>query len=145
MGPHEIIEWMMLSVIVLPIVLLGIKFKSWGRTLMFSLAGVICIAYGVYLIVYPYFVDQKIAYNAKQVESYLEQTYPDERFKLTTVPYWKEGYKHLNPYKIDIVFANESDARYTYSVEDNGTVELSGFPSTPEPLDERLDGLKHMK
>lgn len=142
MGPHELIEWIMLSVIVLPIVLLGIKLKSRGRAMMFTLAGLICIAYGVYLIVHPYFVDQKVAYNAKQVESYLEKTYPDERFTLTTVPYWKEGYKHLNPYKIDVVFANEADATYTYSVEDNGTVELSGFPSTP---DDRLDRFKHMK
>lgn len=142
MGPHELIEWIMLSVIVLPIVLLGIKLKSRGRAMMFTLAGLICVAYGVYLIVHPYFVDQKVAYNAKQVESYLEKTYPDERFTLTTVPYWKEGYKHLNPYKIDVVFANEADATYTYSVEDNGTVELSGFPSTP---DDRLDGFKHLE
>lgn len=142
MGPHELIEWILLSVIVLPIVLFGLKLKSWGRMLMFSLAGVICIAYGVYLIVHPYFVDQKVAYNAKQVELHLEKTYPDERFTLTTVPYWKEGYKHLNPYTIDVVFANEADATYTYSVEDNGTVELSGFPSTP---DDRLDGFKHLE
>ncbi|MGX8178586.1 hypothetical protein ACWS7L_13910 [Exiguobacterium artemiae] len=145
MGPHELIEWIMLSVIVLPIVLLGIKLKSRGRAMMFTLAGLICVAYGVYLIVHPYFVDQKVSYNAKQVELHLEKTYPDERFTLTTVPYWKEGYKHLNPYTIDVVFANEADATYTYSVEDNGTVELSGFPSTPDSLEERLDGLKHMK
>lgn len=142
MGPHELIEWIMLSVIVLPIVLLGIKLKSRGRAMMFTLAGLICVAYGVYLIVHPYFVDQKVAYNAKQVELHLEKTYPDERFTLTTVPYWKEGYKHLNPYTIDVVFANEADATYTYSVEDNGTVELSGFPSTP---DDRLDGFKHLE
>lgn len=142
MGPHELIEWIMLSVIVLPIVLLGIKLKSRGRAMMFTLAGLICVAYGVYLIVHPYFVDQKVSYNAKQVELHLEKTYPDERFTLTTVPYWKEGYKHLNPYTIDVVFANEADATYTYSVEDNGTVELSGFPSTP---DDRLDGFKHLE
>lgn len=145
MGPHELIEWMMLSAIVLPIILIGLRLKSRGRMLMFSLAGIICIAYGVLLSIHPYFIDQKIAYNAKQVESYLEETYPNERFELTTVPYWKEGYKHLNPYKIEVVFANEADAIYIYSVNDNGTVELNGFPSTPEPLDERLDGLKHMK
>lgn len=144
-GPHEIIEAMMLFAVVIPIVVFGMILKSRRRVLMFSLAGVICIAYGVYLMVHPYFVDQKIAYNAEQVESYLEKIYPDERFTLMTVPYWKEGYKHLNPYKIDVVFANEPDAIYTYSVDDNGIVELNGFPSTPDSLAERFDGLEHMK
>ncbi|MCK2157403.1 hypothetical protein [Exiguobacterium sp. 17-1] len=135
MDPREMIAAMMLSAIVLPIVLLGIKLKSRGRAMMFTLAGVICIAYGVYLMVYPYYLDLRSASNAEQVEMYLEKTYPGERWTTMTVPYWEEQYKHLNPYKIDVVFGNEPDAVYTYAVNDKGNVELIGFSTTSDKVD----------
>ncbi|OIN65960.1 hypothetical protein BLD48_13590 [Exiguobacterium sp. KRL4] len=142
MGPHEIIEAMMLFAVVIPIIVLGMKLKtkSRGRVLMFSLAGVICIAYGAYLMIYPYYLDQRSASNAEQVEMYLEKTYPGERWTTMTVPYWEEQYKHLNPYKIDVVFGNEPDAVYTYTVNDKGNVELVGFSTKNDK-----DNFRHLE
>ncbi|MCT4780409.1 MULTISPECIES: hypothetical protein [Exiguobacterium] len=142
MGPYEIIEAMMLFAVVIPIIVLGMKLKtkSRGRVLTFSLAGVICIAYGAYLMIYPYYLDQRSASNAEQVGTYLEKNYPGERWTTMTVPYWEEQYKHLNPYKIDVVFANEPDAVYTYAVNDKENVEFVGFSTKNDQ-----DSFKHLE
>ncbi len=74
----------------------------------------------------PYIIDAKINQKVEKVESYLEQHHPSEEWTIVTVPHREEGYKHLNPYYIGVVFEREPDTIYYYWVENEDDIEQIG-------------------
>lgn len=143
MGPHEIIEWILYGIfglIVLPIVVFGFVKTGKKRMLALMTAGVLCLMFGSFLMSQPDDEDIKaqIQENVAAVKPYLAKEFPGEKWTISTVPFQKDEYQHVNPYFITVVFQNEPDAKYEYSVNDQGNVELSGFSSTN-------DMFKHLK
>ncbi|WP_214849387.1 hypothetical protein [Exiguobacterium sp. s138] len=134
MGPHELIEWILYGVfglIVLPIVVFGFVKTGKKRMLALMTAGVLCLMFGSFLMSQPDDEDIKaeIQENVAAVKPYLAKEFPGEKWTISTVPFQKEGYQHVNPYFITVVFQNEPDAAYEYNVNRNGRVELVGFSS----------------
>ncbi|MGM7681344.1 hypothetical protein ACSVDA_04235 [Cytobacillus sp. Hm23] len=56
------------------------------------------------------------------------------------VPHREDGFKHLNPYYIDVVIESESDVTYYYWVESNGNNCRIRFAT-----DTVLDELEHLE
>jgi len=145
MGPHELIEWILYGIfglIVLPIVVFGFVKTEKKRMLALMTAGVLCLMFGSFLMSQPDDEDIKaqIKENVAAVKPYLAKEFPDETWTISTVPFQKAGYEHNNPYVITVVFENEPDAKYEYSVDRQRNVELSGFSSTND-----MSEFKHLK
>ena len=130
----EVIELLVVGLIFAVIIIISFFLKGKGRKLGWSLALVILLAYCVFYIVRPYWVDSKIEKKVELLELYLEQQYPNESWVITTVPHRQEGYKHLNPYYIGVVFETEPEVTYHYSVDKNNVFQISY--STNKTLDE---------
>ena len=132
MGPHELIEWILYGIfglIVLPIVVFGLVKTGKKRMLALMTAGVLCLMFGSFLMNQPDEEDIKaqIQENVAAVKPYLAKEFPGEKWTISTVPFQKEGYQHVNPYFITVVFQNEPDAAYEYKVNPEGRCGIDGF------------------
>jgi len=125
----EWIKYVVFSLIVIPVVLIGLWKTGKQRTVAFTAAGVLCLLFGSFLMNQPDEEDIKVQIqeNVAAVKPYLAKEFPDEKWTISTVPFQKEGYQHINPYVITVVFQNEPDAAYEYKINPKGRVELSGF------------------
>ncbi|WP_449403545.1 hypothetical protein [Exiguobacterium artemiae] len=105
-------------------------------------AGVLCLMFGSFLMSQPDDEDIKaqIQENVAAVKPYLAKEFPGEKWTISTVPFEKDEYQHVNPYFITVVFQNEPDAKYEYSLNEQGDVELQGFSSTND-----VSEFKHLK
>ena len=145
MGPHELIEWILYGIfglIVLPIVVFGFVKTGKKRMLALMTAGVLCLMFGSFLMSQPDEEDIKaqIQENVAAVKPYLAKEFPGEKWTISTVPFENDEYQHVNPYFITVVFQNEPDAKYEYSLNEQGDVELQGFSSTND-----MSEFKHLK
>lgn len=138
-------EWILYGIfglIVLSIVVFGFVKTGKKRMLALMTAGVLCLMFGSFLMSQPDEEDIKarIQENVAAVKPYLAKEFPGEKWTISTVPFQKEGYHHVNPYFITVVFQNEPDAKYEYSLNEQGNVELQGFSSTND-----MSEFKHLK
>lgn len=108
----EWIKYVVFSLIVIPVVLIGLWKTGKQRTVAFTAAGVLCLLFGSFLMNQPDEEDIKaqIQKNVTVVKPYLAKEFPGEKWTISTVP-----------------FQNEPDAAYEYKVNPEGRVELSGF------------------
>ena len=140
-----VLEWILYGIfglIVLPIVVFGFVKTGKKRMLALMTAGVLCLMFGSFLMSQPDDEDIKaqIQENVAAVKPYLAKEFPGEKWTISTVPFQKDEYQHVNPYFITVVFQNEPDAKYEYSVDRQRNVELSGFSSTND-----MSEFKHLK
>ena len=135
MHTTEIIELMIVGVVIISIVIIAIFLKGRWRKTGWLLALVIFVAYCIFFVARPFWIDAQIDNNVKLLRPYLEEHYPDEEWTISTVPHRKDGFKHLNPYYIGVVFENEPEATYHYWVESKENIYQISF-STNNGLEE---------
>lgn len=133
MHPTEVIEFMVVGGVVAVIIIISFILKGNWRKFGWALALVILLAYCVLFIARPYWIDAQIERKVEMLELYLEQQYPNKEWTITTVPHREDGYKHLNPYYIGVIFENEPEVTYHYWVDKNNI--KIGY-STNKSLDE---------
>lgn len=119
MHPTEVIEFMVVGGVVAVILIISFILKGNWRKFGWALALVILLAYCVLFIARPYWIDAQIEKKVEMLEPYLEQQYPTKEWTITTVPHREDGYKHLNPYYIGVIFENEPEVTYHYWVDKN--------------------------
>ena len=119
MHPTEVIEFMVVGGVVAVIIIISFILKGNWRKFGSALALVILLAYCVLFIARPYWIDAQIEKKVEMLEPYLEQQYPTKEWTITTVPHREDGYKHLNPYYIGVIFENEPEVTYHYWVDKN--------------------------
>lgn len=134
MHPAELIEWMAVGITIALIIIISLFLRGKWRKFGWSLALVVLLAYCVFYIARPHWIDAQIDRKTELVEVYLEQQFPNEVWKINTVPHHEEGYKHLNPYYIGVVFENEPEVTYHYWADKNDIYQISY--STDKNLDE---------
>ncbi|WP_416147983.1 hypothetical protein ACM26V_17265 [Salipaludibacillus sp. HK11] len=134
MHPAEIIELMVVGGVIAATIITTLFLKGKWRKKGWSLALVVLLAYCVFFIARPYWIDAQIEKKVEMLEPYLEQQYPNDEWMITTVPHREDGYKHLNPYNIGVVFENEPEVTYHYWVDKNNIYQISY--STNKSLDE---------
>ncbi len=122
MYPTEVIELMVIVLIIAVIIIISFFIKVKLRKFGWSFALVVLVAYCVFYFTRPYLIDAQIDKKVEWLEPYLEQQYPNEEWEIITVPHRERGYKHLNPYYIGVIFADESDVTYHYWVENKHNI-----------------------
>ncbi|WP_147802848.1 hypothetical protein [Alkalicoccus halolimnae] len=134
MHPTEVIEFIVVGGIVAVTIIISFILKGKWRKLGWAIALALLLAYCVFFIVRPYWIDTQIETKVEMLEPHLEQQYPNEDWMITTVPHREDGYAHLNPYYIGVVFESEPDVTYHYWVDKNNIYQISY--STNKSLDE---------
>ncbi|MGD7054925.1 MULTISPECIES: hypothetical protein [Bacillaceae] len=140
MHPTEIIESMIVGLIIVSILFISFFFKSRWRKAGWLLALVILVAYCIFLVFRPFWIDAQIDKKVQLLRPYLEEHYPDEEWTISTVPHREEGFKHLNPYYISVVFENEPEVTYEYWVESKDDIYQISFSTN-----KRLEELEHVE
>lgn len=138
MHPTELIELMIVGVTIGVCIAISFFLKGKWRKFGLSLALVILVAFSILFIVRPYRIDAQIDKKVGLLEPYLEQQYPNEVWEIITVPHRKNGYKHLNPYYIGVIFESEPGVTYHYWVENENHIYQRGYTTK-----DGLDQLKH--
>ncbi|WP_026673760.1 hypothetical protein [Alkalihalobacterium bogoriense] len=135
MHPTEVIEFMVVGLAISVIIIISFILKGNGRKFGLLFATVVLLAYSVFFIARPYWIDSQIEKKVEMLEPYLEQRYPNDEWMITTIPLRENGYKHLNPYYIGVVFKDEPEVTYHYWVEKNNIYQVS-FSTKKENLGE---------
>lgn len=135
MHPTEIIEITTVGGFSLIIIITSFFLKRKYRKVGLSLAAITLLAFCVFFIVRPLWIDTQIKKKVNLLTPYLEEHYPKERWTITTVPHREEGFKHLNPYYIAVVFENEPEVTYHYWVENKNNISQRGVSAKNESID----------
>ncbi|HHY74569.1 MAG TPA: hypothetical protein GX497_15360 [Bacillus bacterium] len=122
MHPTEIIELLTISAMITITVIITIFLKGSWRKIGWSLVFSILVAYCIFFVARPYWIDTQIDKKVNLLSSYLEQRYPNEKWLISTVPHREDGSKHLNPYYIGVIFENEPEVTYKYWVENKNNI-----------------------
>lgn len=135
MHPTELIEFMVVGVVIAVIIIISFILKGNWRKFGLIFTFVLLLAYCIFFIARLYWIDAQIVRKVEMLEPYLEKQYPNDEWIITTVLHKEEGYKHLNPYYIGVVFEDEPEVTYHYWVEKNNIYQIS-FSTKKENLDE---------
>lgn len=136
MHPTEVIELIVVGLIIVGVIIMSLLLKGKWRKFGFLLALVALLVYAVFFIARPYWIDAQIEKKVELLESYLDLQYQDEVWTIATVPHRKQGYKHLNPYYIGVIFESEKEVTYHYWVDENNIYQI-GY-STKKDVDELI-------
>ncbi|MFJ5768711.1 hypothetical protein [Psychrobacillus sp. NPDC093180] len=127
MHPTELIELMLVGGVLVLILFLSFLLKGKWRKVTLGLALVYLLSYGVLYVARPYWIDFQIENKVGYLDKYLKEQYPKETWKFRTVPHREDGYKHLNPYNIEVIFEKEPEVKYNYFVADKENIIQAGF------------------
>lgn len=127
MHPRELIELMIVGGIFLVILFVSFALKGKGRKFIQGLAIFFLVSFGIFYFARPYWIDMQIEKKIEYIQIHLEEQYPEETWKYRTVPHREDGYKHLNPYYIDVIFDTEPDVEYKYFARNKDDIRQAGF------------------
>lgn len=140
MHPTEIIELMSVGVIIVSILTIALFLKGRWRKTGWTLALVILVAYSIFFVARPFWIDAQIDKKVQLLRPYLEERYPDEEWTISTVPHREDGFKHRNPYYIGVVFESEPEVTYDYWVESKDNIYQISFLTNKS-----LEELEHVE
>ncbi|MET3726847.1 hypothetical protein ABID52_000428 [Fictibacillus halophilus] len=130
MNPKELIEIITVGGALVTIVILSSFLKGKYRKISLSFAIILWLVFSVFFVVRPIWIDAQITKKVELLKPYLEKQYPNERWTITTVPHRKEGFKHLNPYVISVVFENEPAVTYYFWVKNKNNISQKGLSTS---------------
>lgn len=137
MHPTELMELMMVGVVLLVILFISFLLKGKWKKVTLGLALVYLLSYGVFYAVRPYWIDFQIENKIGFLDMYLKDQYPNETWEFRTVPHREDGYKHLNPYNIEVIFESEPEVKYNYLVNGKESIIQVGY-SLPNEINTDL-------
>ncbi len=140
MHPTEIIELMFVGGIIVSILIVALFQKGRWRKAGWLVALVVLVAYCIFYVTRPFWIDAQIDKKVQLLRPYLEEHYPDEEWTISTVPHRQDGYKHRNPYYIGVVFESEPDVTYDYWVESKDNIYQISFLTN-----KMLEELEHVE
>ncbi|PPA69939.1 hypothetical protein C4B60_13370 [Jeotgalibacillus proteolyticus] len=137
MYPTEIMEFTIVGIVIAVILMISFFFRKKMRKVGWASACVIFLAYSLFFIARPYWIDSQIKIKVELLEPYLEQNYPNEKWTIKTSAHREDGHRSSNPYYIGVIFENEQDVTYDYWVEKDEIYQISYVTN------KELDDLKH--
>ena len=132
MHPTELIELMIVGGILLVILFVSFILKGKWRKITLGLAILFLVSFGIFYFVRPYWIDMQIEKKAGYIQLHLEEQYPGESWVYRTVPHREDGYEHMNPYHIGVIFDTEPQVEYKYFARNKDNVIQTGFSSQNE-------------
>ncbi|WP_078380708.1 hypothetical protein [Sutcliffiella halmapala] len=140
MHPVEIIELMFVGAVLITIIAVSFFLKGKWRKVGWTVAIVILIAYSIFYVVRPHWIDVQISEKVDLLVPYLKQRYPGEEWVISTVPHRLPGHKSKNPYYIGVIFESEPDVTYEYWIENKNNIFQISFATNKSFAD-----LEHME
>lgn len=135
MHPIALIELMIVLAILFIIVLVSFLLKGKWKKLAQRLAILYLVSFGVLTVVRPYWIDRQIEIKISYIQMHLEEQYPGETWRYWTVPHREEGYEHMNPYHIGVIFDKEPEVKYIYYAQKKNHIIQSGYSSEKDLMD----------
>jgi hypothetical protein len=130
--PIELIELMIACGILLVILSVSFVLKGKWRKVSWGLAVVYLISFSTFYMVRPYWIDLQIENKVGYLQMHLEKQYPKETWEFWTVPHREDGYESMSPYSIGVIFENEPEVEYKYSVRNKDNIIQTGYSSKNE-------------
>lgn len=127
MHPTEIIELIIVGGVLLIILFVAFLLKGKWRKIIRGLAVIYLVAFGIFYVVRPSWIDLQIENKIGYLDMYLEVKYPEETWEFKTVPHREDGYKHMNPYHIGVKFETEPEVEYRYFVSTKDDIIQVGY------------------
>ncbi|MFJ8064587.1 hypothetical protein ACIQYS_08145 [Psychrobacillus sp. NPDC096426] len=140
MHPIEIIEFMIVGIVIAAVLTISLFLKGKYRKYGLLLSLVLTVGFGIFYVIRPYWIDAQINKKVEMLNGYLEEHYPNEEWEISTVPHREDGYEHLNPFYISVIFKNEPEVSYQYWVENETSVYQREYSTN-----KNLNDLKHME
>ncbi len=132
MHPIELIELMIAGGVLLVILLVSFILKGKWRKISQGLAILYLVSFGIFYIVRPYWIDLQIEKKAGYLQMHLEEQYPGETWEFWTVPHREDGFEHMNPYHIEVIFDTEPEVEYNYFARNKDDIIQTGYSSQNE-------------
>ena len=130
MHPLELIELMIVGGILLVILFVSFMLRGKWRKITLRLAVLFLVSFGIFYFVRPYWIDMQIEKQIGYIQMHLEEKYPGETWEYRIVPHREDGFEHLNPYYIGVIFETEPLVEYTYFARKQGDVIQKGLYKT---------------
>ncbi|WP_313894648.1 hypothetical protein [Psychrobacillus sp.] len=132
MHPIELIELMIVGGILFLILFVSIILKGKWKKSFRRLAIVYLVSFGIFYFIRPYWIDLQIERKEAYLTIYLEDQYPGETWEFSTVPHREDGYEHINPYVIGVVFNTEPKVEYDYFIGRKDDIMQTGYSTQNE-------------
>lgn len=139
----EIFELIIVGVVILSAVIIAIFSKGRWRKTGWIIAVVIFVAYSIFFVARPFWIDAQINKKVKLIKPYLEERYPHEKWNISTVDHRDYKQKHNNPYIISVTFKSEPDVTYRYQVKSKDNIKQHGYSTTNKVKEQR--DYKHLE
>lgn len=141
MHPTELIELISVGLVLLVILFVSFLLKGKWKKVTLGLALGYLLSYGVFYAARPYWIDFQIENKIGYLNMYLKEQYPNETWEFRTVPHREDGFKHMNPYKIEVIFETEPEVKYNYLVGNKDKIFQVGY----SPPNEFKSDLSHLE
>jgi hypothetical protein len=138
--PTEIIEILIVGSLIASLLIISFFLRDKWRKVGGLVAVIVLVAYCLFFVVRPCWIDAQVDHKVKLLKPYLKEHYPDEEWVISTVSHRENGYKHLNPYIISVVFDSEPEVIYGYLVESKDNIYQVSYTT-----DKGLGELKHLE
>lgn len=92
------------------------------RKNIFKFVGFLLIVEILFFSVRPVWINYKVSIKINQLEAYLNEKYPNEKWKIS-----RNSGRQYNPYHLKVTFQNEKNWTYSYVVRDNKTINQNGY------------------
>lgn len=127
MHPIELIELMIAGGILFFILLVSFFLEGKWKKITQRLAVLYLVSFGIFYLFRPYWFDMQIEKRVGYLQVHLEEQYPKETWEYWTVPHREDGYEHMNPYHIGVIFDTEPEVEYEYFVRNKVTIKQTSY------------------
>lgn len=127
MHPIEYIELMIAGGILFLILFVSFILKGKWKKAFQGLAIVYIVSFGIFYFIRPYWIDFQIERKEAYLQLYLGEKYSGETWGFWTVPHRENGFEHMNPYVIRVVFNTEQEVEYNYFVRRKDDIIQTGY------------------
>jgi hypothetical protein len=117
MHPITVIEITASVAIVILLFAIALLVLKKARKISLLLASSLTLILIAFFAIRPYWINYQVSKKTEQLNRYLEQKYPNQKWEIK-----RRAGRQYNPYHLDITFENEKGWIYTYSVRDDNTI-----------------------
>lgn len=111
MHPITIFEIAASTVFVMIMFVIALLLPKKVRKLSLCMSCSLTVLLLLLFVIRPYWIDYQVSNKTKQLNLYLEERYPNQKWEIS-----RQVGRQYNPYHLNVNFINEKGWTYTYSV-----------------------------
>lgn len=111
MYPQTVLEIIGSTIFVVMLYATALLLPQKNRKLSLLMASSITVFVLAFFVIRPYWVDYQVSKKTEQLNHYLEDKYPNQRWQFS-----RDIGRNYNPYHVNVEFENEKGWTYSYSL-----------------------------